>query len=269
MVQQTQVLKQINGVILRSNRVKSCTAGKKQSNIDFFIAFGGTDALVESVEARLGTTVKTHRPVRVVLFSNPRQLRMRTMKIPPPMGKAPVIGPKASRSFDKIRQTVRTALQMAMEGDRFTSSKALSAMYGAWCDEAELEVEANTGEQMAVHGIRGKKPVYKWAPLLDGNKKGPIKTDAVLKQQLESIAMIKDQMLNLSATVVNSLADSVMDEKVLVGFRSAKSAVIACLLQPNQTQSVQGMTKGQLQMLRGRRLLTGTSQQLWKRHAAL
>ena len=129
-VQQTQVLKQINGVILRSNRVKSCSAGKKQSNIDFFIAFGGTDALVESVEARLGTTVKTHRPVRVVLFSNPQQLRMRTMKIPPPMGKAPVIGPKASRSFDKIRQTVRTALQMAMEGDRFTSSKALNAMYG-------------------------------------------------------------------------------------------------------------------------------------------
>ena len=46
-VMQTRALRQIDGVILESQRVKSCTAGKKHMNIDYFIAMGGADALVE------------------------------------------------------------------------------------------------------------------------------------------------------------------------------------------------------------------------------
>ena len=162
------------------------------------------------------------------------------MKAPRRMGKIPATGHMAQGDFGSIRQTLHTALALAIEGDRYTAMKALGAMYGKWCDAAELEIEANIGEPQAVHGIRGRSPVFKWAPLIDGSKKSAITVSEDLTKQLGKIAGIRDLMLNLNASITQTLDDSVLDCDVLNDFQLIRSSAVGSVALPGQTSWIEG-----------------------------
>ena len=225
---QTLMLKQINGVVIESKGVLSCTAGKRHSNIDYFIAFGGADALVEEVYARIGTTIKTHRPVRVVFHKKPQQLRMRTLKQPPRLGKIAVIGPAIQGDYGTTGRSLDLALKLALDGHSYSATRALDAAFGWWCDAAEKELEANTGEPQSVYGARGRAPIFKWAPLISDKKKSVVQISEWIVGERRKMAAVRDHLLNL-VNELQCIAEVCPDVGVMVRMHEMVDGILLSL----------------------------------------
>ena len=144
----------------------------------------------------------------------------------------PVVGPMAKADFGSMTQTIATSLGAAIDGDRCTALAGLNAMFGAWCDLAETELEANTGDEQKVHGTRGRCPVYKWAPLIEGDRKKVIQVDNVLVEQLGRIAMVRDQMLNLCGTALAIEEGQCLDEELLGDLQETAASTLRCVTPP-------------------------------------
>ena len=158
----------------------TCVTSTSSRRLDYFMACSQVATVTEEVVADMSSSVRPHRPVQLRLRRGATGIRQLVYRAPEKLPVTPVLGPMPQGHWGVPRELAEMAASEAKFSTLARVGKLPQIAWGHFVNEAELELEAATGQEVMRRGRRASLLTASWESVVFRKK---TLTDQALRAQ--------------------------------------------------------------------------------------